>query len=51
MIIHLAQKTCDEIDRYRSIVPQDADEPAISGGAFADVKDMMSPFGFMRCEV
>lgn len=39
-----------DIAELMSIVPQDADEPAISGGAFADVKDMMSPFGFMRCE-
>ena len=40
-----------DIAELMSIVPQDADEPAISGGAFADVKDTMSPFGFMKCEV
>jgi len=34
-----------------SIVGQEnADEPVISGGAFSDVKDTQSPFGFQRCE-
>ena len=34
-----------------SIVPtENADEPTISGGAFNDVKDTTSPFGFQRCE-
>ena len=40
-----------DIAELMGIVPQDADEPAIQGGAFADVKDMLSPFGFQRCEV
>ena len=40
-----------DIAELMSIVPQDADEPAITGGAFADVKDTLSPFGFMKCEV
>ena len=40
-----------DIAELMSIVPQDADEPAISGGAFSDVKDTQSPFGFMKCEV
>lgn len=26
------------------------EEPAISGGAFSDVKDQTSPFGFQKCE-
>ena len=33
-----------------SIVPEDAEEPGITGGAFVDVKDTISPFGFQRCE-
>jgi hypothetical protein len=33
-----------------SIMPQDSEEPSISGGAFDDVKDTVSPFGFLRCE-
>ena len=26
------------------------EEPAITGGAFSDVKDQTSPFGFQKCE-
>ena len=33
-----------------SIVPSDSEEPSITGGAFDDVKDTISPFGFQRCE-
>jgi hypothetical protein len=33
-----------------SIVPQDSEEPCITGGAFDDVKDTVSPFGYQRCE-
>jgi len=33
-----------------SIVPQDSEEPSITGGAFDDVKDTVSPFGYNRCE-
>ena len=40
-----------DIAELMSIVPQDAEEPAISGGAFSDVKDTISPFGYMKCEV
>jgi len=33
------------------IIPQDMqEEPAITGGAFSDVKDQTSPFGFQKCE-
>ena len=40
-----------DIADLMSIVPSDGDEPAISGGAFSDVKDTQSPFGFGKCEV
>ncbi len=33
-----------------SIVPQDSEEPSITGGAYDDVKDTISPFGYNRCE-
>jgi EH domain-containing protein 1 len=34
-----------------SMVPQGAEaEPPITGGAFDDVKDTVSPFGYQRCE-
>ena len=39
-----------DIAELLGIVPAEADEPTISGGAFNDVKDMTSPFGFQRCE-
>lgn len=39
-----------DIGELVSIVPQDADEPPISGGAFDDVKDQASPFGYQKCE-
>ena len=40
-----------DIAELMGIVPQDAEEQPISGGAFSDVKDTISPFGFMKCEV
>ena len=40
-----------DIAELMSIVPQDSEDQPISGGAFADVKDTTSPFGFMKCEV
>lgn len=40
-----------DIAELMSIVPQDSEDQPISGGAFADVKDTTSPFGYMKCEV
>ena len=39
-----------DIADLMSIVPSDPDEPSITGGAFDDVKDTISPFGYQRCE-
>lgn len=39
-----------DIAELMSIVPQDSEDQPISGGAFADVKDTTSPFGYMKCE-
>jgi len=39
-----------DIADLMAIVPEDAEEPGITGGAFVDVKDTISPFGFQRCE-
>jgi len=39
-----------DIADLMSIVPQDSEEPSITGGAFDDVKDTVSPFGYNRCE-
>ena len=51
-LIQAVEEMLDQdIAELMSIVPQDAEEPAISGGAFSDVKDTISPFGYMKCEV
>ena len=39
-----------DIADLMSIVPSDSEEPSITGGAFDDVKDTVSPFGYNRCE-
>ena len=40
-----------DIAELMSLVPQDSEEaPAITGGAFDDVKDTVSPFGYQKCE-
>lgn len=39
-----------DIAELLSIVPQDSEEPVITGGAFTDVKDLSSPFGYQKCE-
>ena len=39
-----------DIADLMAIVPTDFSEPVIRGGAFDDVKDMTSPFGFEKCE-
>ena len=39
-----------DIADLMSIVPTDYSEPLIRGGAFDDVKDTISPFGFKKCE-
>lgn len=39
-----------DIADLMSIVPQDSTEPQIRGGAFDDVKDTISPFGYQKCE-
>merc|ERR1712042_116655 len=39
-----------DIADLMAIVPTDYSEPVIRGGAFDDVKDMTSPFGFEKCE-
>ena len=51
LIQSVDQMLDQDIAELMSIVPQDADEPVIQGGAFNDVKDTQSPFGFMKCEV
>ena len=39
-----------DIADLMGIVPTDYSEPLIRGGAFDDVKDTISPFGFKKCE-
>ena len=39
-----------DISELMGIVPNDFAEPVIRGGAFDDVKDVNSPFGFQKCE-
>jgi len=39
-----------DIAELMGIVPNDFNEPVIRGGAFDDVKDQTSPFGFQKCE-
>ena len=39
-----------DIADLMAIVPTDFSEPLIRGGAFDDVKDTISPFGFKKCE-
>lgn len=39
-----------DIADLMGIVPQDSEETPITGGAFDDVKDTMSPFGYQKCE-
>ena len=39
-----------DIADLMAIVPQDSTDPVIRGGAFDDVKDETSPFGFGKCE-
>ncbi|XP_059080975.1 EH domain-containing protein 3-like [Tigriopus californicus] len=55
---HLREKLIQAVDQMldndiaelMSIVPQDSEETPISGGAFDDVKDTKSPFGYQKCE-
>ncbi|QQP39651.1 Uncharacterized protein FKW44_020601 [Caligus rogercresseyi] len=50
----LIQVVDDMLDKdiadLMSFVPGDSKEPLITGGAFNDVKDLSSPFGFNKCE-
>ena len=39
-----------DIADLMGIVPNDFNEPVIRGGAFDDVKDVNSPFGYQKCE-
>lgn len=39
-----------DIADLMSAIPQEAEEASISGGAFNDVKDQISPFGYQKCE-
>ena len=39
-----------DIADLMGIVPTDFAEPVIRGGAFDDVKDTISPFGYEKCE-
>ena len=39
-----------DIADLMQIIPNDFSEPVIRGGAFDDVKDINSPFGFNKCE-
>lgn len=55
---HLREKLIQTVDQMldvdiadlMSIVPQDSEDTPISGGAFDDVKDTISPFGYQKCE-
>jgi len=40
----------NDIADLMAIVPNDFHEPVIRGGAFDDVKDVNSPFGYQKCE-
>lgn len=51
LVQNVDQMLDEDIAELMSIVPQDADEPVITGGAFDDVKNTNSPFGFNKCEV
>ena len=39
-----------DISELMGIVPAGDSDPVIRGGAFDDVKDQVSPFGFEKCE-
>ena len=39
-----------DISELMGIVPPSDTDPVIRGGAFDDVKDQVSPFGFEKCE-
>ena len=39
-----------DIAELLKTVPNDFHEPVIRGGAFNDVKDVNTPFGFKKCE-
>ena len=39
-----------DIAELMSIVPKESDNAPISGGAFNDVNDQVSPFGYQKCE-
>lgn len=39
-----------DISELMGIVPPSDTDPVIRGGAFDDVKDIVSPFGFEKCE-
>ena len=39
-----------DISELMGIVPPSDTDPVIRGGAFDDVKDVISPFGFEKCE-
>ena len=39
-----------DIAELMKIVPNDLCEPVIRGGAFDDVKDLNTPFGYKKCE-
>ena len=39
-----------DISELMGIVPASDTDPVIRGGAFDDVKDQVSPFGFEKCE-
>ena len=51
-LVHVVDQMLDkDIAGLVSLVPQeDAEEAPITGGAFTDVKDQVSPFGYQKCE-
>jgi len=50
-LIHQVNHMLDvDISELMGIVPAGDSEPVIRGGAFDDVKDQVSPFGFEKCE-
>ncbi len=50
VLAHFTIFNFQDIAELMAIVPDDSEEPGITGGAFVDVKDTISPFGFQRCE-
>lgn len=52
LILTVDEMLDKDIAELVSLVPQDSDaiEAPITGGAFDDVKDQISPFGYQKCE-